>query len=162
METIVLTCCSRSGLHIPLLLLQLLLLSMHRSPMLVDMHPPPLLSPPKLLHVGGKKQNILVKGLRTLIGMCRSNNALIRESHSQMSHRLAQLEESQCEMRSSTGLVNPEPRVYHTLLFLLPLWKILGLGTATPMMMKTMMTLMMKSKRSPSDDLSFLFSLFGA
>jgi hypothetical protein len=29
----------------------------------------------------GKKQNILVKGLKTLISMCRSNNALIRESH---------------------------------------------------------------------------------
>jgi hypothetical protein len=29
----------------------------------------------------GKKQNILVKGLKTLISMCRSNVALIRESH---------------------------------------------------------------------------------
>jgi hypothetical protein len=29
-----------------------------------------------------------------------------------MSHRLAQLEESQCEMCSSMGLANPEPTVY--------------------------------------------------
>jgi hypothetical protein len=29
----------------------------------------------------GKKQNILVQGVRTLISMCRSNEALIRESH---------------------------------------------------------------------------------
>jgi hypothetical protein len=29
----------------------------------------------------GKKQNILVKGLKTLISMCRSNDALICESH---------------------------------------------------------------------------------
>jgi hypothetical protein len=33
----------------------------------------------------GKKQNILVKGLKTLISMCRSNDALIHESHQQMS-----------------------------------------------------------------------------
>jgi hypothetical protein len=29
----------------------------------------------------GKKQNILVKGLKILISKCRSNDALIRESH---------------------------------------------------------------------------------
>jgi hypothetical protein len=29
----------------------------------------------------GKKQNILVKGLKTLISMCRSNDTLIRECH---------------------------------------------------------------------------------
>jgi hypothetical protein len=29
----------------------------------------------------GKKQNILIKGLKTLISMCRSNDALIYESH---------------------------------------------------------------------------------
>jgi hypothetical protein len=29
----------------------------------------------------GKKQNILIKGLKTLISMCRSNDALICESH---------------------------------------------------------------------------------
>jgi hypothetical protein len=28
-----------------------------------------------------KKQNILIKGLKTPISMCRSNNAVIRESH---------------------------------------------------------------------------------
>jgi hypothetical protein len=33
----------------------------------------------------GKKHNILVKGLKTLISMCRSNDALIHESHQQMS-----------------------------------------------------------------------------
>jgi hypothetical protein len=29
----------------------------------------------------GKKQNVLVRGLQTLISMCCSNDALIRESH---------------------------------------------------------------------------------
>jgi hypothetical protein len=29
----------------------------------------------------GKKQNILIKDLKTLISMCRSNDALIHESH---------------------------------------------------------------------------------
>jgi hypothetical protein len=48
----------------------------------------------------GKKKNILVKGLRTLISMCRSNNTLIRESHQQMSQRLFTLEEHQREMRT--------------------------------------------------------------
>jgi hypothetical protein len=33
----------------------------------------------------GKKQNVLIRGLKTLISMCRSNDALIRESHRQMS-----------------------------------------------------------------------------
>jgi hypothetical protein len=33
----------------------------------------------------GKKQNILIKGLKTLISMCCSNDALIRESHQQIS-----------------------------------------------------------------------------
>jgi hypothetical protein len=33
----------------------------------------------------GKKQNILVIGLKTLISMCRSNDTLIHESHQQMS-----------------------------------------------------------------------------
>jgi hypothetical protein len=33
----------------------------------------------------GKKHNILIRGLKTLISMCRSNDALIRESHQQMS-----------------------------------------------------------------------------
>jgi hypothetical protein len=32
-----------------------------------------------------KKQNVLVWGLKTLISMCRSNDALICESHQQMS-----------------------------------------------------------------------------
>jgi hypothetical protein len=33
----------------------------------------------------GKKQNILVKGLKTLISMCRSNEVVIRKSHQHMS-----------------------------------------------------------------------------
>jgi hypothetical protein len=41
----------------------------------------------------GKKQNILVKGLKTLISMCRSNDSLICESHQQMCQRLSTLEE---------------------------------------------------------------------
>jgi hypothetical protein len=60
----------------------------------------------------GKKQNILLKGLKTLISMCRSNDTLIRESHQQMSQTLAHLEESQCEMHTSMGLANPEPTIY--------------------------------------------------
>jgi hypothetical protein len=60
----------------------------------------------------GKKQNILLKGLKTLISMCRSNDTLIRESHQQMSQRLSHLEERQREINTSMGLENPEPTVY--------------------------------------------------
>jgi hypothetical protein len=60
----------------------------------------------------GKKQSILIKGLKTLISMCCSNDTLIRESHQQMSQRLAHLEERQREMRTSMGLETPEPIVY--------------------------------------------------
>jgi hypothetical protein len=60
----------------------------------------------------GKKQNVFLKGLKTLISMCISNYALIRKSHQQMSQRLAHLEESQREMHTSMGLANPEPTVY--------------------------------------------------
>jgi hypothetical protein len=59
-----------------------------------------------------KKQNILVKGLKTLISMCRSNDALICESHQQMSQRLSTLEERQREMHTSMGFETPEPVVY--------------------------------------------------
>jgi hypothetical protein len=38
----------------------------------------------------GKKQNVLVRGLKTLISMCRSNDALICESHQQMSQHFPQ------------------------------------------------------------------------
>jgi hypothetical protein len=41
----------------------------------------------------GKKQNVLVWGLNTLISMCHSNDGLIRESHQQMSQQLSMLEE---------------------------------------------------------------------
>jgi hypothetical protein len=60
----------------------------------------------------GQKQNILVKGLKTLVSMCRSNDALIRESNQQMSQRLSTLEECQREMRASMGFETPEPVVY--------------------------------------------------
>jgi hypothetical protein len=33
----------------------------------------------------GKKHNVLIRGIKILISMCRSNDALIRESHRQMS-----------------------------------------------------------------------------
>jgi hypothetical protein len=48
---------------------------------------PPIQAPstaPELSRVAarrGKKQNVLVRGLKTLISMCRSNDALIYESH---------------------------------------------------------------------------------
>jgi hypothetical protein len=60
----------------------------------------------------GKKQNILVKGLKTLFSMSRSNDALIRESHQQMSQRLSTLEERQREMHTNMGFETPEPIVY--------------------------------------------------
>jgi hypothetical protein len=60
----------------------------------------------------GKKQNILVKGLKTLVSMCRSNDALICESHQQMSQRLSTLEEHQREMQASMGFEAPEPVIY--------------------------------------------------
>jgi hypothetical protein len=63
----------------------------------------------------GKKQNILVRGLKTLICMCRSNDALICESHQQMSQRLSTHEERQCEMHASMGFETPELIVYSPL-----------------------------------------------
>jgi hypothetical protein len=60
----------------------------------------------------GKKQNILVKGLKTLIPMCHTNDALICESHQQMSQRFSTLEERQHEVRASMGFETPEPAVY--------------------------------------------------
>jgi hypothetical protein len=63
----------------------------------------------------GKKQNILVKGLKTLISMCCPNDALIHESHQQMSQRLSTLEERQHEVRTSMGFETPEPIVYQPL-----------------------------------------------
>jgi hypothetical protein len=56
--------------------------------------------------------NILIKGLKTLISMCHSNDALIRESHQQMSHRLSTLEECQREVHASMGFETLEPVVY--------------------------------------------------
>jgi hypothetical protein len=44
--------------------------------------------------------------------MCHSNDALIRESHQQMSQRLSTLEECQCEMRTSMCFETPKPIVY--------------------------------------------------
>jgi hypothetical protein len=60
----------------------------------------------------GKKQNVLVRGLKTLISMCRSNDALIRESHQQMSQRLSTLEERQHEMRASMDFETLEHVIY--------------------------------------------------
>jgi hypothetical protein len=60
----------------------------------------------------GMKQNILGKGLKTLISMCRSNDALIRESHQQISQRLSHLEERQREMCTTMGLETPKPTIY--------------------------------------------------
>jgi hypothetical protein len=88
----------------------------------------------------GKKQNILVKGLKTLISMCCSNDAFIHESHQQMSQRLSHLEERQREMRTSIGLETS-----------------LGLGITT----STMMMKMMRSKSSPSEDITFPSLIFG-
>jgi hypothetical protein len=44
--------------------------------------------------------------------MCRSNDALIRESHQQMSQRLSNIEERQHEMHTSMGFETPEVVVY--------------------------------------------------
>jgi hypothetical protein len=64
----------------------------------------------------GKKQSIIVKGLKTLIPMCRSNDALIRESHQQMSQRLFTLEEHERKMRTSMGFETPDPIAYPPIL----------------------------------------------
>jgi hypothetical protein len=60
----------------------------------------------------GKKQNILIKGLKNLISMCHSNDGPIHESHQQMRMRLSHLEECQHEMHISMGLRTPEPTIY--------------------------------------------------
>jgi hypothetical protein len=60
----------------------------------------------------GKKQNILIQGLKTLISIYRSNNTLIHESHQWMSQTLSHLEECQCEMCTSMGLETPEPTIF--------------------------------------------------
>jgi hypothetical protein len=65
-----------------------------------------------MLLVGAKSQNILVKGLKILISLCHSKDALIHESHQQMSQRLTHLEERQHEMHTSMGLETFEPVVY--------------------------------------------------
>jgi hypothetical protein len=90
----------------------------------------------------GKKQNILVKRLKTLISMCCSNGTLIRESHQQMSQRLSHLEERQREMHTSIGLETSH-----------------GLGITTPTMM--MKTTTMRSKSSPIEDITFPSLLLG-
>jgi hypothetical protein len=106
----------------------------------------------------GKKQNILIKGLKTMISMCRSNDALIHESHQQMNQRLSLLEERQREMHTYMGFETLEPIVYH--LFLLQLWKTRGLSTTMPKEMMMMM-MMMRSKKNLSEDFAFPSSLFG-
>jgi hypothetical protein len=44
--------------------------------------------------------------------MCCSNDALIHESHQQMSRRLSTLEEHQREMHTNMGFETPEPFAY--------------------------------------------------
>jgi hypothetical protein len=61
----------------------------HDSPPAASRHAP--LAAPESSRAAmrrGKKYNIHVKGLKTLISMCRSNDAFIHESHQQMSQRL--------------------------------------------------------------------------
>jgi hypothetical protein len=65
----------------------------------------------------GKKQNVVVWGLKTLISMCRSNDALICETHQQMSQQLSTLEE--CQRDVLWVLRPPSPLSIH--LFLLQL-----------------------------------------
>jgi hypothetical protein len=59
-----------------------------------------------------KHGNIFIKGLKTLISMCQSNNVVIHESHRRMSHRMSRMEESQHEKHTQLGVENPEPFVY--------------------------------------------------
>jgi hypothetical protein len=74
------------------------------APSLPDVRrPAPLVAPDSHLHVSG---------LKTLISMCRSNDALIRESHQQRSQRLSTLDGCQREMHTSMGFGTPEPVVY--------------------------------------------------
>jgi hypothetical protein len=85
------------------------------APSLPDVRrPAPLVAPEssRATTGRGKKQNILVSGLKTLISMCRSNDALIRESHQQRSQRLSTLDGCQREMHTSMGFGTPEPVVY--------------------------------------------------
>jgi hypothetical protein len=60
-------------LHLPPLLLRIPLL----QPMILLLPVHMLLATTRR----GKKQNILVRGLKKLISMCHSNDTLIRESH---------------------------------------------------------------------------------
>jgi hypothetical protein len=149
-------------LWVPLLLPMvphlLLLLSVHVLLLLVGMHLQLLLSLLELLLIGGKKQNIFVKGLKTLISMCHSNDALICESHQQMSQRLSHLEECQCEMCTSMSFETPESTVYPPL----P-----PLAVEDPWAWYRNTdddgedTMMMRARRSPSEDDAFPSLFFG-
>jgi hypothetical protein len=59
-----------------------------------------------------KHGNIFIKGLKTLISMCQSNDVVVHESHQQMSNMLSRMEERKHEMRTHLELENPEPFVY--------------------------------------------------
>jgi hypothetical protein len=59
----------------------------------------------------GKKKNILIKGLKALVSMCCSNNALICGSYQQRSQGLSTLEERQREMHTSMGFETLKPVV---------------------------------------------------
>jgi hypothetical protein len=107
----------------------------------------------------GKKQNVLFRGFEILISMCCSNDALIRESHQQMSHMLSTLEERQHEMHASMGFETSSPSSVH--LYLLQLWEIRGHGITTPVK-KTKMTMKAtRSRKNRSKYCCFSFSLFG-
>jgi hypothetical protein len=106
----------------------------------------------------GKKQNIFVKGLKTLISMCHSNDALICESHQQMSQRLSHLEECQCEMCTSMSFETPESTVYPPLppLAIEDPW---AWYRNTDDDGEDMM--MMRARRNPSEDDAFPSLFFG-
>jgi hypothetical protein len=129
---------------------------------------PPVRAPsaaPKLSRAAthrGKKQNVLVWDLKTLISMCRSNDALIRESHQQMSQRLSTLEERQREMHASMGFETLEPIVYAHLpppAVEDPWAWYHNAGGEDEDEMKMTMT-MMRSRKNRCEDHCFSFSLF--
>jgi hypothetical protein len=123
----------------------------------MDMHPLLLPSPLELLLIGARSRTSLLRASRSSF-TCVDPTMPLSTS---LTHRrvigLLSLRKVSVRCTPPWVLRTPSPR--STLLFLLPLWKTLGLGTATSMMMmKTMMKLRMRSKRSSSEDLSFLLS----
>jgi hypothetical protein len=91
--------------------LLLLLLPVHVLLLLVGMHLQMLLSLLELPLIGARSRTFLSRASRPS-SICRTNNAIIRESHQQMSQRLSHLEERRCEMHTSMGFETPKPIVY--------------------------------------------------